>query len=127
MDSQAEQAAELKELCEKIRFLIPRRTYEKCEILLCEAMQKYPHSPHPHNLYGILLEDKGDHSAAMNHFRAALALDASYKPAQHNLDYYGNFKKKGNCAYDETDCFNENKNNYTIKKDEFGVGKIIRK
>lgn len=127
MKNQLVQKQELQELCEQVRFLLPRRAYEKCEILLGETMQKYPHSPHPHNLFGILLEDRGDHPTAMNHFRAALALDGSYKPAQHNLDYYGNFKKKGKCAYDESDCFDENKAEYAIKIDDFGVGRIIRK
>lgn len=94
---------ELNQLCVDVRNLVKNKDLEKCEELICKAMFKYPHAPHPHNLYGILLEVIGDHPMAMNHFRAAWALDPSYQPANHNLNMYGSFFSTGRCAYDETD------------------------
>ena len=97
----------LDELCNTIRLLVGQRDFAKCESLLSEAMSKYPHSPEPHNLLGVLFEIKGDHAAAMKHFRAAWALDPTYLPARHNLDLYGTFEAKGNCAFDESDCLKD--------------------
>lgn len=94
---------QLNKLCCDIRSLVYEGDYEACEKLLCEAMFKYPHAPHPHNLYGIILEKKGDHYRAMNHFRAAWALDPSYLPANHNLNTYGSFFARGKCAFSEDD------------------------
>jgi Tfp pilus assembly protein PilF len=91
-------------LCLMVRELIDSRDYEKCEALIRSAMGEYPHAPEPHNLIGIMLEKKGDHLAAMKHFRAASALDPAYRPARQNLDCYGTFFSNGKCAYDESDC-----------------------
>lgn len=39
----------------------------------------------PHNLFGILLEYKGDKLRAIKHYRAATDLDPTYMPAKNNL------------------------------------------
>ena len=121
----------LSTLCATVRELIRIQAYEKCKDLICSAMGKYPHAPQPHNLIGILLEKKGDHLAAMKHFRAAWALDPTYIPARQNLDCYGTFFSSGKCAYDESDCSVEEKvgsrNNYKVEYDEHGVGRFVRR
>lgn len=94
---------ELNELCVKVRELVYQKSYELCEELIYEAMKKYPHAPHPHNLLGIVLEKNGDHLQGMKHFRAAWALDSAYLPANHNLNIYGSFYSRGTCAFDESD------------------------
>lgn len=48
-------------------------------------MYKYPYSPEPHNLLGILLEKEGKHVEAMKHFRAYLDLDPTYCSALRNI------------------------------------------
>ena len=91
-------------LCDTVRKLVGQKKFEECEALIREAMGKYPHAPQPHNLIGILLEKQGDHLTAMKHFRAAWALDPAYIPARCNLENYGTFYSKQQCAFDETDC-----------------------
>ncbi|MEA5137377.1 MAG: hypothetical protein VB035_14705 [Candidatus Fimivivens sp.] len=127
MHELTESTKELNVLCGEIRALIETRNYLQCERLICSAMGKYPHAPHPHNLMGILLEKKGDHPAAMNHFRAAWALDPTYIPARQNLNCYGTFFSQGTCAFDESDCLLEKKSNckVEIEYDANGVGHVV--
>jgi len=99
-----ESPKELAVLCNSVRELIKHKEYHKCELLIKDAMKEYPHAPQPHNLIGILLEEKGDHITAMKHFRAAWALDPAYIPARCNLERYGSFYATGKCAFDESDC-----------------------
>ncbi|HHU78393.1 MAG TPA: hypothetical protein GXZ29_05875 [Clostridiales bacterium] len=95
---------ELTVLCKAVRKLVEQKEYSKCELLIKDAMRKYPHAPQPHNLIGILLEKKGDHVAAMKHFRAAWALDPTYIPARCNLERFGSLYPNEKCAFDESDC-----------------------
>ena len=100
-----EETEKLSALRVSVRELLRVQDYQKCEHLICSAMSQYPHSPEPHNLLGVLFEEKGDHLMAMKHFCAALALDPTYGPAQKNLDCYTDFFSQGECAfYDESDC-----------------------
>lgn len=64
------------------------REFVKCEQMIRRAMEEEPHSAEPHNLMGVLLEKKGEHSLAMRHFRAAYALDPSCAAARVNLEKY---------------------------------------
>ncbi len=117
---------ELTELCRTVRKLIEQSKYQESEMLIQSAMGSHPHAPEPHNLIGILLEKKGDHLSAMKHFRAAWVLDPTYLPARHNLEHYGTFFSKGKCAYDETDCLSEKKENlYKIEYDRRGIGHVV--
>lgn len=54
--------------------------------LISKALLLNPDAPEPHNLLGILSEMKGDDSVARKHYRAAYALDPTYKPACRNLE-----------------------------------------
>ncbi|MEG0326996.1 MAG: tetratricopeptide repeat protein [Erysipelothrix sp.] len=49
------------------------------------SMADNPDSAIPHNLLGIILVKNGHYDLAMNHFRAAVALDPTYTPANYNL------------------------------------------
>ncbi len=91
-------------LCNMVKDMIQQKEFDKCEALIADAMKKYPHSPEPHNLIGVMLEKQGNHVAAMKHFRAAWGLDPTYLPARFNLDSYASFYTKGQCAFDENDC-----------------------
>ncbi|MDH8678992.1 hypothetical protein QE109_12600 [Fusibacter bizertensis] len=116
-------------LFKKIKELIIDECFEESENLIRKAIMEFPHAPEPHNLYGILLEKTDEHSTAMKHFRIALELDTMYLPARHNLEYYGTFFSKGKCAYDESDCIDEEENvdNYKVSYDNRGIGHIIRR
>jgi Flp pilus assembly protein TadD len=48
-------------------------------------------APQTHNLYGILLEYRGDRLRALKHYRAATDLDPTYIPAMNNLCRAGIF------------------------------------
>lgn len=94
---------ELDELCDTVRRLALQGNHQQCEKLISDAMGKYPHAPHPHNLIGVILEKEGDRVTAMKHFRAARALDPTYTPSRHNLDIYASFHVSDEYAFDESD------------------------
>lgn len=119
---------ELELLCTHVRELISAGAYEQCEDKIKFFIQKFPHAPHPHNLYGVLLERQGDHLTAMKHFRVAWVLDATYLPARHNLEHFGTFFPHGKCAYDESDCpQDDTADAYEMEYDEHGVGHVVRR
>ncbi len=51
-----------------------------------EALVLNTEAAEPHNLLGIFFELKGDDNTARKHYRAAYALDPTYKPACRNLE-----------------------------------------
>lgn len=119
---------ELDELCVKIKKLIKAHKYSDGLVYIQLAMKSYPHSPVPHNLMGIILEKEGKHAIAMNHFRAACALDPSYLPAKYNLEHFGTFFSKGTCAYDLGDCPDDRAGNASkIIYDGQNIGHIVRR
>lgn len=64
---------------------------KKCNInksfeLISRAHILDPGAAEPHNLLGILSELKGDDIAARKHYRAAYALNPTYKPSCRNLE-----------------------------------------
>lgn len=127
----SENKEELISLCRTAKELIGIHDYQKCEILICNLIGRYPHAPEPHNLLGILAEKMGDHPSAMKHFRAACALDPTHQPARQNLECYSTFFSNGRRAYDESDCISVetigNCSNYKAEYDSHGVGHIIRR
>lgn len=80
---------ELNSVITSARELIASNEFKECERLIRRAMGDFPDNAVPHNLMGLLYEKKGDHLNAMKHFRAAWALDPSYRPALKNLDSFG--------------------------------------
>jgi len=53
---------------------------------IIEVMMMDADAPEPHNLLGICYELMGDYQAARKHYRAAYALDPTYKPSCRNLE-----------------------------------------
>lgn len=122
-----ENQKEMAILCNAARELIGQKQYRECELMIRDAMTKYPHAPEPHNLIGILLESEGDHPAAMKHFRAAWALDPTYIPARCNMERFAGFCSAGQYAFDPTDCPIEKKDLFKTVYDENGIGHIVKR
>lgn len=93
----------LSELCEEIHVLVTQHNYSLGQLKIVEAMARYPHSPIPHNLMGILLERQKNHLLALKHFRAAYALDPTYWPVQYNMDQYANLRPISHLVYSDID------------------------
>lgn len=104
MNNQNELQPELTELCHTAKEMIRDHRYEECRHMLYRAMEEHPDSAEPHNLLGLLLEEEADHPAAMRHFRAAGALDPTYRPAQLNLDVFGSFPHRGSGVYSQEEA-----------------------
>lgn len=126
--------SEVKEdtLSQAVKGLIAQGNYEKAEKNIVEAMMEYPHNAIPHNLMGILLEHENNHCLAMKHFRAASALDASFRPARYNIDKYGTFYENVQFlpdAYVDADCPQEGKRKdlYKIVYDDRGIGHVVKR
>ena len=115
-------------LCKRVKELVLAGKLRECEHLVFDAMRNHPDAAEPHNLYGIILERKGEHLVAMKHFRAAWVLNPMYRPAKVNLERYGCFAMNGEDAFDENDCSKElNSNLYDVQYDEDGIGYVLRK
>ena len=56
-----------------------------------KALMEDYHAPEPQNLIGIMSELSGNYTLAGKHYRAASALDPTYKPANHNLERVTSF------------------------------------
>ncbi|NLH01470.1 MAG: hypothetical protein GX488_06175 [Clostridiales bacterium] len=78
-----------------------KRAYE----IIIEAMQVDPDAPQPHNLLGIWFELHGNTNMARRHYRAAYALDPTYRPACKNLERICTMTEDVHmfCFGDETD------------------------
>lgn len=66
--------------------LLQKNDFESSHAQIAYAMALNMDAPQPHNLLGILYELVGDENAARKHYRAAYALDPTYKPACRNLE-----------------------------------------
>jgi Flp pilus assembly protein TadD len=74
--------------------------YSEAEQYIKSAMVYDMTAPQPHNLFGILLEYRGDQLRAMKHYRAATDLDPTYLPAKNNLYRAGQFSPQPNDRID---------------------------
>ena len=113
-----------------IRALVAQRHFSEAEAEAAQAMAAAPHDAQPHNLMGIIAESRNDHVQAMKHFRAAWALDPTYRPARINMERYGSFSgQMPQPVYDETECAPdpaESRPAYRIEYDAKGIGHVIR-
>lgn len=103
--------------------------YTLAEEKIKQAMFENPHSPIVQNLYGILEELLKEDNMAHRHYRAAYALDPSYKPASRNLERITMFQeypsKKHIDFGDEPE--KEDEILYVIEYDENHVGHLRKK
>lgn len=67
------------------------RDYELALISIKQAGLENQNLPEYHNLLGVIAEHHDDLGLACKHYRAAYALDPSYKPALNNLDRITSF------------------------------------
>ena len=113
-----------------IRALVAQRHFSEAEDETAQAMAAAPHDAQPHNLMGIIAESRNDHVQAMKHFRAAWALNPTYRPARINMERYGSFSgQMPRPVYDETECAPssaENRPAYRIEYDKHGIGHVIK-
>ena len=63
-----------------------KRNFEKSYQVIIEALEEAPNAPEPQNLLGIWQELQGNEDMARKHYRAAYALDPTYRPASENLE-----------------------------------------
>lgn len=82
MDTSADQYTTLLDLA---RACIARREYRAAGAQVRKALALDPARPEALNLQGALLEFNRDWHNARKYYRAALAFDPAYKPAQVNL------------------------------------------
>lgn len=90
-------------LIEECKGAILERDINKAEKLAGLAFELINNSPKVHNILGIIAETQNNKTLAISHYRAALGLDASYKPAIKNLEKmttYGYFYKIENLYFD---------------------------
>ncbi len=59
---------------------------QKAKEYLSDAIAQDTEAPEVHNLLGALYEFEGEITTAQKHYRAALALDPTYEPAEQNLE-----------------------------------------
>jgi DNA-binding response OmpR family regulator len=64
---------------------INRRDFDKAYQYLQKAICMEPRTPEPYNLLGVILELNKETVEALKMYRAALAVDPTYKPANANL------------------------------------------
>ncbi|MDD8049216.1 MAG: hypothetical protein PHH04_06430 [Thomasclavelia sp.] len=123
---------ELVQEIDNIKHLISENLYDNCEQEIVDLMLSNPHSPVPHNLYGIMLEKQHEHILAMKHFRAANALDPTYTPARYNLEKFGGLNSHSFIpAYCMNDCIEivktKSDSQFDVEYDDHHVGHMVRK
>lgn len=100
----------------------------EAENYLKSAMCQNVSSPITHNLLGVLYECRGDQFLAAKHYRAAYALDPSYKPAARNLHRIVCCFDIPDNDYDLGDKLNDDvKSEYFVEYDADKVGHIRKK
>lgn len=70
---------------------IKAKNFSAAKEYIRKALMEDYHAPEPQNLIGILSELSGDCISAGKHYRAANALEATYKPSIHNLERITSF------------------------------------
>lgn len=111
---------ELQGLCLSTKNLLLEHQYEQAELQILKAMSEFPDSPIPQNLYGVLLGKLGHQALALRHFRAAIALDPAYAPANANLDHVDEsfIPERFDCGEDDGLAKN---NDYELKVNDRGI------
>jgi tetratricopeptide (TPR) repeat protein len=74
---------------------IADRDFREARALAGRTIASDPGKPDAYNLLGALLEIEGNWLEAQKFYRAALAIDPTFKPAQANLERTSSFRKLG--------------------------------
>jgi CheY-like chemotaxis protein len=81
-----ESATDYGTLIELAKRHITDRSFGEAREITRKAIAAAPAQPEAYNLYGALLEIKGDRLEALKFYRASLDIDPTYKPARANLE-----------------------------------------
>lgn len=105
------------------------KDYTAAQEYIKNAMLGNYHSPEVHNLIGVLEELTGDLSLARKHYRAAWALDPTYKPASRNLERITYLSyTAGNAKPDLGDKPEEEEViPYVVEYDKKNIGHLVKK
>jgi len=106
------------------------KEYQLAQLLIADAMRADSAAPAAHNLLGVLAELGGETALAGKHYRAAYALEPSYKPAARNLDRITSIRyRMDNVAPDYGDGVEtvEENNGYIIEYDDKNIGRVKKK
>jgi DNA-binding NtrC family response regulator len=88
-------ASEVKTFQEYLEFgkkCILEKNFDKAKDYLKKAIAENLEAPEPQNLIGVLYEYENDLLTAGKHYRAALEMDPTYKPALENLERVTSFR-----------------------------------
>jgi two-component system, OmpR family, alkaline phosphatase synthesis response regulator PhoP len=89
-------------LLELTKRYITDRDFETARAIAAKTIAAGPNKPEAYNLLGGLFEITGDWLEAQKFYRAALVMDATYKPAQANLERTVSLRKMGKVDFDLT-------------------------
>ncbi len=106
------------------------KEYRLAQLLIMDAMRDDSAAPAAHNLLGALAELRGEAPLAGKHYRAAYALDPSYRPASRNLDRITSLGyRRDGIAPDYGDQPEEiaTSNGYIIEYDDKNIGRVKKK
>ena len=130
MTGKAEKQTNYHEKIDRAVHALRENEYRLAQLLITDAMRDDSAEPSAHNLLGVLAELSGEPALAGKHFRAAYALDPSYKPASRNLDRITsiryNLANGGQDYGDEPETIEEN-SGYVIEYDEKNIGRLKKK
>jgi DNA-binding response OmpR family regulator len=85
-DIEDDSAHDYHDVIELTKRYISDRDFNTARVIAAKAIAVDPGRPDAYNLLGALLEINGDWLEAQKFYRAALSMDATYKPAQANLE-----------------------------------------
>jgi len=108
---------------------LKNKNYVEAERRIKRAMLLQPHSASVHNLYGVLEECLKDRMLAGKHYRAACALDPTYKPSIRNLERITtlyDFNSRYKFDFGENEEEKESKELYEIIYDANKVGHLYK-
>lgn len=88
-------AVDYRSLIELAKLHISNRDFGSARETVQKAIAFDPKHPEAYNLFGALLEIKGDKREAQNFYRAALDIDPTFKPAWANLERTASWNKFG--------------------------------
>ncbi len=90
----------LKNIVSDVAEKIHNHELEESYKIIINALSEYPDAPEPHNLLGLWNEFNKNYDLARKHYRAAYALDPTYRPASINLERVCTMFSRGNMPVD---------------------------
>jgi lipoprotein NlpI len=105
-------------LLELTKRYITDRDFETARAIAAKTISSGPNKPDAYNMLGGLFEIAGDWLEAQKFYRAALVMDATYKPAQANLERTVSLRKIGKVDFDLPKDDTKDPNNEKGDKDE---------